>query len=122
VVGAIPLLDDRRPHDIAVDPAGVEPADVVVLHRVVCCYPDYRRLLAAAGEHARRLLVFSYPRYNAGTRLVLAAQNLLFLLLRKRFRVFAHPPAKMLSVLREAGLQQAFTHRRLAWRVAGLER
>jgi hypothetical protein len=23
----------------------VEPADVVMLHRVVCCYPDYERLL-----------------------------------------------------------------------------
>src|SRR6266498_1617352 len=27
---------DRRLHDIAVDPDAVEPADVVVLHRVVC--------------------------------------------------------------------------------------
>src|SRR4029079_3231179 len=36
---------ERRLHDIAVDPEGVEPADVVVLHRVVCCYPDYERLL-----------------------------------------------------------------------------
>jgi len=39
----------RRLHDIAVDPDGVEAAYVVVLHRVVCCYPDYQRLLAAAG-------------------------------------------------------------------------
>ncbi len=36
---------ERRLHDIAVDPEGVEAADVVVLHRVVCCYPDYERLL-----------------------------------------------------------------------------
>jgi magnesium-protoporphyrin O-methyltransferase len=35
---------ERRLHDIAMDPDGVEPADVVVLHRVVCCYPDYQRL------------------------------------------------------------------------------
>jgi len=89
---------------------------------VVCCYPDYQRLLAAAGEHARRLLVFSYPRFNAGTRLALAAQNLLFRLLRKRFRVFVHPPDRMLDVLREAGLRQTLAHRRLAWQVAGLER
>ena len=39
---------DRRLHDIAADPEAVEPADVVVLHRVVCCYPDYERLLAHA--------------------------------------------------------------------------
>ena len=31
----------RRIHDIAVDPEAVAPADVVVLNRVVCCYPDY---------------------------------------------------------------------------------
>ena len=40
---------------------GFEPADVVVLHRVVCCYPDYQRLLGAAASHAGRLLVFSHP-------------------------------------------------------------
>ena len=39
---------ERRLHDLAVDPEGVAPADVVVLHRVVCCYPDYARLLSAA--------------------------------------------------------------------------
>ncbi|MGH3369862.1 MAG: SAM-dependent methyltransferase, partial [Nocardioidaceae bacterium] len=35
----------RRRLDIAASPRDVEPADVVVLHRVVCCYPDYERLL-----------------------------------------------------------------------------
>ncbi len=51
----------RRLLDIAEAPGEVEPADVVVLHRVVCCNPDYERLLSAAGSHARRMLVFSHP-------------------------------------------------------------
>jgi len=113
---------ERRLHDIAVDPDGVEPADVVVLHRVVCCYPDYQRLLAAAAGHARRLLVFSYPPYHPGVRLLLAAQNLVFRLLRKQFRTFAHPPAGMLAVLQERGLHPTFAHRGLGWQAAGLER
>ena len=62
--GIDPARVDRRLHDIAEDPSGVEPADVVVLHRVVCCYPDYERLLGAAAERARRLLVFSHPPRN----------------------------------------------------------
>jgi hypothetical protein len=49
----------RRFVDIAACPDEVEPADVVILHRVVCCYPDYERLLGAAADHARRALVFS---------------------------------------------------------------
>jgi len=112
---------ERRLHDIAVDPDGVQPADVVVLHRVVCCYPDYQRLLSAAADHARRLLVFSYPPYHAG-RLLFAVQNLVFRLRRKQFRVFAHPPARMLAVLGERGLRPTLAHRGLVWQVAGLER
>ena len=69
---------ERRLHDIAVEPDAVEPVDVVVLHRVVCCYPDYERLLGAAAVHARRALVFSYPRRNAISRAIIAAENACF--------------------------------------------
>jgi 2-polyprenyl-3-methyl-5-hydroxy-6-metoxy-1,4-benzoquinol methylase len=113
---------ERRLHDIAVDPTGVEPADVVVMHRVVCCYPDYERLLAAAAGRARRALVFSYPRRNAISRAFIAAQNLGFRLSGKQFRTFAHPPSSMLAVLHGAGLNSTFAHRGVAWQVDGLER
>jgi len=113
---------ERRLHDIAADPEKVEPADVVVLHRVVCCYPDYERLLDAAADHARRLLVFSYPPRNVLSRLLLGAQNLLFRLQRKEFRAFAHPPARMRGVVEERGLLLAYAHRRVVWQIAGFER
>jgi len=113
---------ERRLHDIAVDPEGVEPADVVVLHRVVCCYPDYERLLGAAAGRAERLLVFSYPRRNPVTRLVVAVQNLAFRVMRREFRTFTHPPAAMLDVLRARGLQPAYARSTAIWRVTGLAR
>ena len=113
---------ERRLHDIAEDPAGVEPADVVVLNRVVCCYPDYEHLLGAAADHARRLLVFSYPPRNALSRFLLGAQNLLFRLQRKEFRAFAHPPARMLGVVEERGFLLAYSHRPVVWQIAGFER
>ncbi len=113
---------ERRLHDIAVDPEGVEPADIVVLHRVVCCYPDYERLLGAAAQRAWRLLVFSYPPRNAVSRLFIAAQNLIFRLLGREFRTFVHPPSAMLGLLGERGLRHTFAHHALVWQVAGLER
>jgi 16S rRNA G966 N2-methylase RsmD len=109
-------------HDIAADPADIDPADVVVLHRVVCCYPDHERLLGAAADHARRSLVFSYPPRNAVSRLFIAAQNLLFRLLRREFRTFAHPPSRMLGVLEKRGLRRTFAYHPLVWQIAGLER
>jgi 2-polyprenyl-3-methyl-5-hydroxy-6-metoxy-1,4-benzoquinol methylase len=113
---------ERLLRDIAADGDGIEPADVVVLHRVVCCYPDYERLLTAAAEHAQRLVVFSYPPRNTISRLLVVVQNLAFRLLRREFRTFAHPPAAMLAVLKRRGLRATFDHHGLVWQVAGLER
>jgi predicted RNA methylase len=113
---------DRRLLDIAAGEDRIAPADIVVLHRVVCCYPDYERLLAAVAEHAQRLVVFSYPRRNAISRLVVSAQNLVFGLLGREFRTFAHPPAAMIDVLTRRGLRPSFDDHGLVWQVAGLER
>ncbi len=113
---------ERRLHDIAVDPDAIAPADIVVLHRVVCCYPDYERLLGAAAAHARRLLVFSHPRRNLISRLVVGVENLGFRLARREFRVFAHAPDAMLAVLGEHGLEPSFAERGFAWEARGLSR
>jgi 2-polyprenyl-3-methyl-5-hydroxy-6-metoxy-1,4-benzoquinol methylase len=111
---------ERRIHDIAESP--VEPADVVVLHRVVCCYPDYERLLGAAADHARRALVFSYPPRNVLSRAFIAALNFFLRVMRSEYRSFAHPPGAMLAVLDRKGLRRTFAHHGLVWQVAGLER
>jgi magnesium-protoporphyrin O-methyltransferase len=112
----------RRLHDIAIDPEAVEPADVVVLHRVVCCYADYQRLLAAAAGHARRLLVFSHPPSTLISRASFALDNLVRRLRRNNFRGFVHPPAAMYSVAEAEGLTRRLHRRGTFWDVAGFER
>jgi len=107
----------RRLVDIADDPSAVEPADIVFLHRVVCCYPDYVKLLGVAADHTRRQLVFSHPPRNPESRAVVGPQNLLLRLVGREFRVFAHPPAAMLAVLAEHGLRPAVAHRGPVWQV-----
>jgi magnesium-protoporphyrin O-methyltransferase len=113
---------ERRIHDIAAEPGQVERADIVVLHRVVCCYPDYEKLLGAAADHAERALVFSHPPRNLISRAVVGSQNLMFKLMRREFRTFAHPPEAMLAVLRERGMTPAYAHRGMPWQVDGVER
>lgn len=113
---------ERRVLDFADAAAELPDADVVVMHRVVCCYPDYERLLGAAADHSRRLLVFSYPPRNGLSRLMLGSQNVLFRLRRKEFRTFAHPPVRMLAVLEERGFVRTYDHHPVVWQIAGLER
>ena len=112
----------RRLHDIAEDPDGVEPADVVVLHRVVCCYPDYERLLSAAAARAGRLLVFSHPPRNVAIRAFIRIQNVGLRLSRKELRTYAHPPAAMLDVCRASGLRPTYAYAGVVWQVECLSR
>jgi hypothetical protein len=112
----------RRLVDIAADPTAVEPADIVVLHRVVCCYPDYEKLLGAAADRARQQLVFSYPPRNPISRAFVAGQNLAFRLAGRDFRTFVHPPAAMLAVLAEHGLRPIAAYRGPVWQVAAATR
>ena len=113
---------NRRIHDIAADPGGIASADVVVLNRVVCCYPDYERLLGAAADHAKRLLVFSYPPRNAISRLSDRSTEPRFKLRGKEFRAFVHPPSAMFGVLEERGLRLAYAHQPVVWQIAGFAR
>ena len=113
---------DWRIHDLAQDPGTVAPADLVILHRVVCCYPDYARLLDAAADHVRRALVFSYPPRNPLFRAFYSVFNLAMRLTRSSFRGFAHPPGAMLAVLENHGLRRTYQRRSRIWQVADLER
>jgi 16S rRNA G966 N2-methylase RsmD len=112
----------RRLIDIASDPGAVEPADIVVLHRVVCCYPDYAKLLGAAADHARHHVLFSHPPRNPVSRALVAAQHLWFRLLGREFRVFVHPPEAMLAVLADHGLETGLAHGGAAWQVTAASR
>ncbi|WP_222267321.1 methyltransferase domain-containing protein [Modestobacter marinus] len=109
---------DRRMVDIAAEPDAVEPADILVAHRVVCCYPDYAGLLGTAADHTRRQVLFSFPPRNPVFRAVTATENAMLRLSGREFRTFAHPPAAMLAVLAERGLHPTLAHRGRVWQIA----
>jgi hypothetical protein len=113
---------ERRLGDFVLDEALVEPADVVVLNRVVCCYPDFEALLGAAARHSRRLLVFTYPRGGFLARLASGSINLFLRLRGCGFRTYAHPPAALLRTAQETGLRVAHERHGLVWQLAALER
>jgi magnesium-protoporphyrin O-methyltransferase len=86
------------------------------MHRVVCCYPDYDQLLAAASARARRLLVFTYPPPHLGFRLFVATANLWMRLRRNPFRVFAHPAAALRDAVQRRGFELVAQRRRGLWK------
>ena len=97
-------------------------ADIVTLDRVVCCYPDFRRLLKAAAEHSGRALAFTYPRETWYMRIALNIANLFQRLRNDPFRVFLHPVDEMDALLRAEGLQRISLRRLFVWEMALYQR
>ena len=108
--------------DIAQNPEAVSPADIVILNRVVCCYPDYAGLLSAAGNHARSLLILSYPRMNPLTWVWLGIGNWLNVVRGREFRAYLHDPAAMLGIPVRNGLRLVMEHHGPTWSIARFER
>jgi hypothetical protein len=101
----------------------IEPADIVTLDRVVCCYPDVKALVDLSAERAKQFYALVYPRDNAVFRALMPLVNLLaFRIWGSAFRIYMHESqkidaqirAKGLNLLqhRKAGLWQVFVYQR----------
>jgi 2-polyprenyl-3-methyl-5-hydroxy-6-metoxy-1,4-benzoquinol methylase len=112
----------RRLGDIVLDPSLADQTDAVVMHRVVCCYPDYDALIGAACACARRYLVMSFPRPRPVIRAWMSLVNLAARVLRWEYRTWVHPPDALLAAAERRGLALAFESRGRIWQVAALER
>jgi magnesium-protoporphyrin O-methyltransferase len=102
--------------------AELPDADAVLLNRVVCCYPDYEALLGASAAHARRFLVFSFPRSGRVASAVVAVGNLLLRLGRREFRAYAHPRSALVDAAERHGLRLVHERRALVWETAAFAR
>ena len=111
----------RRHGDFVEVEGGVEPADVVVMHRVVCCYPDPESLVGAAALHARRLLALSFPRDTWWVRAGWYAVDAWFRLVY-RFASFVHPRERILGAAEQLGFAAVHEHSGRIWHVTVLER
>jgi len=96
----------------------VEPADIVTLDRVICCYDDMESLVAASAERARGLYGLVFPRSSWVARVGVRLANAVLGLRGDPFRIFVHPTARVDGILRGAGLSRVYHHARGLWQVS----
>jgi magnesium-protoporphyrin O-methyltransferase len=92
-------------------------APVVVLDRVVCCYPLFEPLLEEATRHAERCLAFSYPRDRWYVRIAGVGENARRWIAKDSFRTFVHSAAAMANTIRGAGFVLASRRQTWTWSV-----
>jgi len=117
-------LERRVTYRVAdvLDGGDVEPADLVLLNRVVCCSPDGVELTGAAARLARHTLLLSFPRNAAWVRGAMRLLNVGQWLMRRSFRVFVHPPAALFASAEAEGLRLSERGERGIWEFAAFRR
>ena len=120
-------LEDRASFEVGDGSVTPLPtADVVVLNRVVCCYPETRGLLENTLGAARAVFAISAPvdRGLPGlwNRIVVGVSNVWYALRRSKFRgfrVFVHDLADVDARIRGAGFAPVRRERRrFVWELA----
>ena len=91
----------------------LDAADIVVLDRVVCCYPDHVALLGKAAGLSRSVIALTYPRDRWWVRAGTGIENLVRRFQGNAFRTFVHPAPALEATLRSAGFQRS--DRRTTW-------
>jgi len=82
----------------------IEPADVVTLDRVICCYPDMESLVGRSAERAQRLYGLVYPQDRWWVALGIRVTNLIMRVSRRAFRAHLHRTSAVDAVVRQHGL------------------
>jgi len=95
---------ERRVGDFVAEADTLSAHDVVVMHRVVCCYPDVNALVGAGADHARRRLVLTFPQERRLVRVALSTANAVMRLTGSTFRVYVHPFERMAATAGAHGL------------------
>lgn len=108
--------------DLVDHAAELPESDVVLLHRVMCCYPDWEKMIDAAAGRARRIIGFTIPRSSWLHHTFLFLGNGFERVRGRSFRAYIHPAEELLARLAALGFEARSDDRDLVWRTLVLER
>jgi hypothetical protein len=106
---------ERHIADYAQHPDHAPAADIVIMHRVICCYPDPDTLTAAACAQARDRVAITIPRDTPWVKLGFWGMNACLRLRRIAFRGYVHPQARILEVANSHGFHATHHQRGALW-------
>jgi SAM-dependent methyltransferase len=94
---------------------GIENADIVLLDKVVCCYPDARGLVEKSLAKTQRIYGLTYPRDRWFIRLGVEVMAYLLWLMRSEFRSYVHDPIQIERWITSKGFQKRFQEQTAVW-------
>ena len=90
-------------------------ADVTVLDKVVCCYPDAKGLVNASLAKTNRVYALTYPRDRWFVRLMMGSMALFMKIIRSDFRPYVHSPLMIENWISESGFVKDYQNTNMVW-------
>jgi len=93
----------------------VNNADVTLLDKVICCYPDAETLVRKSLAKTRRVYAFTLPRDRWYTRAGATLMAAVLRLIGSRFRPYVHDPRRVEAWVRGAGFRKQYENQTPVW-------
>ena len=111
-------LQDRvhyLPGDFIEQAGAVDKADIVLLDKVICCYPDAQALVEQSLNKADRVVALTLPRNRWLVRFGMKAMNTVLWMFRSQFRGYVHEPQAIESWIAARVFSKVYENRTPAW-------
>ena len=93
----------------------VEPAEVTILDKVVCCYPHAELLVNASTAKTNRVYALTYPRNRWFIRAAVNISAIFLKLVGSDFRPYVHNPDKIEAWILNAGFKKQYQDQTFIW-------
>lgn len=93
----------------------VEPAEVTILDKVVCCYPHAELLINHSTTKTNRVYALTYPRDRWFTKVAIEIMAIFLKLSGSDFRAFVHNPDDIEHWITSAGFKKTFQKQTFIW-------
>ncbi|MFW2439774.1 MAG: class I SAM-dependent methyltransferase [Arenicellales bacterium] len=90
-------------------------ADITVLDKVVCCYPDADGLVHKSLDRTNRVYALTYPRNRWYVRMVMGMTAWVMKTMRSDFRSYVHDPELIERWINDAGFNKVYQNNNLVW-------
>ena len=95
----------------------LEPADIVTLDKVICCYHQMEQLVQSSVALTRKFYGVIFPVDAWWAKFASKVFNLFLSLTSNPYRAFIHPTREIEAIVRQHGFRPVFYRRYIYWQV-----
>lgn len=100
----------------------IPSTDIVTLDRVICCYPDMRKLVEKSITRTKNYYGVIYPKDNWRMKIGFAIINMSRRVKRNKFRLYIHSKKEIHKVIQTNDFRQIFHQKHGRWLVEIFQR